>query len=69
MTTALINRPKFRPTQWVSFVGGEGIVRGYQSDAGTWTYLIEMPLGSEPDFGRIGAETMVFFNEVDLCAA
>jgi hypothetical protein len=69
MTTTLIGMPSFRPAQQVRFVGGEGIVRNYQADTGTWIYLIEMPLGQEPDFGRVGAETMVVLPEADLCAA
>lgn len=67
MTATLIKAPKFRLTQRVGFVGGEGIVRSYKPDAGTWVYLIEMPLGLAPDFGRVGAETMVCLNEADLC--
>ncbi|HEY9641542.1 MAG TPA: hypothetical protein V6C57_13725 [Coleofasciculaceae cyanobacterium] len=67
MTATL--RPLFRPMQWVSFVGGEGIVRSYKPNDGTWDYLVEMPLGMEPVFGRVGAETMVLLNEADLCAA
>ncbi len=58
--------PKFRNTQWVSFVGGEGIVRSYKPESGTWTYLIEMALGLEPDFGRVGAESMILLTEADL---
>ena len=69
MTATLIKAPKFRPTQWVRFIGGEGIVRSYKPDAGTWAYIVEMPLGLEPDFGRVGAETMVSLHEVDLRAA
>lgn len=61
--------PRFHPAQRVSFVGGEGIVRSYRSSAKSWIYLIEMPLGLEPNFGRVGAETMVVLNEADLCAA
>ncbi|MBD1867051.1 hypothetical protein H6F95_06985 [Cyanobacteria bacterium FACHB-471] len=57
MTATLIRRPMFRPMQRVSFVGGEGIVRSYKPNAGTWAYLVEMPLGLNPDFGRVGAET------------
>ncbi|MBD1867223.1 hypothetical protein H6F95_07895 [Cyanobacteria bacterium FACHB-471] len=68
MTAILIKRPLFRPMQWVSFVGGEGIVRSYKPNAGTWAYLVEMPLGLDPDFGRVGAETMILLNEADLCA-
>lgn len=66
MTATFMKIPKFRNTQWVSFVGGEGIVRSYTPESGTWRYLIEMALGLEPDFGRVGAETMIFLNEADL---
>jgi hypothetical protein len=66
MTATFIKLPKFRNTQWVSFVGGEGIVRSYKPESGTWTYLIEMALGLEPDFGRVGAETMILLTEADL---
>ncbi|WP_073070635.1 hypothetical protein [Phormidesmis priestleyi] len=61
--------PKFRHAQLVSFVGGEGIVKSYKPESGNWTYLIEMALGLEPDFGRVGAETMLFLNEADLRTA
>jgi hypothetical protein len=53
----------------VKFIGGEGIVRSSNFEGGTWKYLIEMPQGKEPTFGRAGAETMVFLNERELCAA
>ncbi|MBW4452102.1 MAG: hypothetical protein KME55_05155 [Nostoc indistinguendum CM1-VF10] len=66
MTATFIKVPKFRATQWVSFIGGEGIVRSYTPESGTWTYLIEMALGLEPDFGRVGAETMILLTEEDL---
>ena len=66
MTATLMKVPKFRNTQWVSFVGGEGIVRSYRPECGTWTYLIEMALGLEPNFGRVGAETMILLTEADL---
>jgi len=69
MTKTLMKMPGFRPAQQVSFVGGEGIVRSHKFEAGNWTYIVEMALGLEPDCGRVGAETMVFFNEADLCAA
>jgi hypothetical protein len=67
-TTTLIAEPSFRNTQQVAFVGGAGIIRGYKADAGIWTYLIEMALGPEPQFGRVGAETMIVLTEADLCA-
>lgn len=69
MTAICMRVPKFRHTQRVSFVGGEGIVRSYKSESGSWTYLVEMALGLEPNFGRVGAETMVLLNEADLYAA
>lgn len=69
MTATFIKVPSFRQDQRVSFMGGEGIVRSYRPEAGTWTYLVEMALGLEPDFGRVGAETMVLLNEADLRAA
>jgi hypothetical protein len=53
----------------VSFVGGEGIVRSSSFEGGTWRYLVEMPQGKEPTFGRVGAETMVLLNERELRAA
>jgi hypothetical protein len=68
MTAICMRAPKFHHMQWVSFTGGEGAVRSYKFEFGGWTYLIEMELEEEPDFGRIGAETMVLLNEADLCA-
>jgi hypothetical protein len=58
--------PRFHPNQQVSFVGGKGIVRSSSSDSGNWSYVIEMPLGAEPTFGRVGAETMIVLHEADL---
>ncbi|MEH2278879.1 MAG: hypothetical protein V7K40_29855 [Nostoc sp.] len=66
MTATFMKLPKFCNSQLVSFVGGEGIVRSYTPESGTWTYLIEMALGLEPDFGRVGAETMILLTEADL---
>lgn len=60
---------KFQRAQRVSFAGGEGIVRSIKFEAQNWTYLIEMPLGQEPTFGRVGAETMVLLSETELRAA
>jgi len=64
--TTLIKVPGFQQAQQVSFIGGEGTVRSYTSEAGTWTYLVEMPSGLKPAFGRIGAETLVLLTEADL---
>jgi hypothetical protein len=63
------DKPSFYPSQQVSFMGGEGVVRSRHFDLGTWTYLVEMTLGPKPNFGRVGAETMVILLEADLCAA
>jgi hypothetical protein len=68
MAVTLVKSPSFRPAQRVGFVGGEGIVRSCTSESGSWIYLVEMAMGSEPDFGRVGAETMLCLNEADLCA-
>jgi hypothetical protein len=59
----------FKLAQRVKFVGGEGIVRHVKFEAQNWTYLVEMPLGQEPEFGRVGAETMVLLSETELRAA
>lgn len=59
----------FNRTQRVKFVGGEGIVRNFKFENGTWTYLVEMDLGPAPEFGRMGAETMVLLDGIDLRAA
>lgn len=68
MTATLMKVPSFRNTQRVKFVGGEGIVRSFKPESGSWTYLVEMALGQKPDFGRVGAETTVILNEADLRA-
>ncbi len=59
----------FKLTQQVKFFGSEGIVRHVTFEAQHWTYLVEMPLGREPEFGRVGAETMVLLRETELRAA
>lgn len=66
MTSEFNKKPSFCHNQRVRFFGGEGIVRSFKPEAGTWAYLIEMALGPEPSFGRIGAETMIILSEVEL---
>jgi hypothetical protein len=66
--SAFVKGPSFQTAQPVCFVGGEGIVRSYKSEAETWIYLVEMALGPEPEFGRIGPEAMVLLIEADLYA-
>jgi hypothetical protein len=69
MNATSIEVPKFHPDQVVRFMGGQGLVRSYKFEFGNWTYLVEMAMGLEPDFGRVGPETMVLLDEADLCAA
>lgn len=69
MTVIAANTPNFCYAQRVRFVGGEGTVESYRSEADTWIYLIKMSMGSEPDFGRVGGETTVVLFESDLWAA
>ncbi len=66
MPTAGVSSPKFCKNQSVCFVGGDGIVRRCSRESGIWIYLVEMPLGLDPDFGRVGDETMVLLSEADL---
>lgn len=69
MTARAIEVHRFQPAQRVRFVGGEGIVRNLKLETGSWKYLVEMPMGDEPSFGRVGAETMVLLSETELRAA
>jgi hypothetical protein len=66
MAAMKISFPKFREAQQVYFMGGEGTVRSYKLESGSWTYLVEMTQGPEPEFGRVGAETKIFLPESDL---
>ena len=69
MMQTIEKKHNFDRAQRVKFAGGEGIVRSFTFAAQHWTYLVEMPLGQEPQFGRIGAETMVLLSETELRAA
>ena len=69
MIKNFIEAPTFSRDRQVSFVGGEGIIRSFKSENGTWKYLVEMPLApAMPEFGRIGAETIVLLDEIELAA-
>jgi hypothetical protein len=68
MTQMLIKANRFQYSQWVRFTGGEGVVRNFRFESGDWEYFIEMPQGLEPDFGRVGAETIILLNEIELHA-
>ncbi|MGF1676354.1 MAG: hypothetical protein ACFCUV_22115 [Rivularia sp. (in: cyanobacteria)] len=69
MTINCLDKPKFHHQQKVSFVGGMGKVKNLQKEAGTWIYIVEMSMGPEPDFGRIGAETTILLEEQDILKA
>lgn len=61
-----MNSPQFQTGQSVSFVGGVGTIRSRKSNSGRWIYVIDMPLGELPNFGRIGSESSVLLIEADL---
>ncbi len=66
MPTKLLKIPRFNKEQIVGFIGGIGIVKTYQLEAGNWTYLVEMEMGPLPKMGRIGPETTIWLTEADL---
>ena len=69
MIAKLVKARSFHRHQQVSFVGGEGVVRNFTYKNGTWKYLVVMPLApAMPKFGRIGAETIVLLDEIELAA-
>jgi len=51
LTTAIMTPPRFS-NQMVCFVGGVGTIRSCRPESGTWTYVVEMELGPEPDMGK-----------------
>ncbi len=65
MEKTVIGLPSFCRAQQVSFLGGEGSVKSFNYEAETWFYMIEMTLGPEPDFGRVGGETTALLSETD----
>lgn len=66
MSINLLTRPKFAPNQIVRFIGGMGKIRTIQQQDSRWVYTIEMSMGVEPDFGRVGAETTIVLAEQDI---
>lgn len=63
-----VSVPKFNHNQPVRFIGGEGTVKHFRPDAGSWLYTVQMEMGPEPEMGRIGYETTVVLSETDLSA-
>lgn len=66
MGAAVLTAPRFQREQQVSFLGGSGTIKSYEAEAGMWTYLIQMEMGPEPTFGRVGGETEILLAEVDI---
>jgi hypothetical protein len=66
MSASFLAVPKFREGEIVSFIGGEGVIKNYRFEADSWDYLVEMPMGPEPEMGRVGCETMIWLSEVDI---
>ncbi len=67
MSINCLEQPKFHQQQKVDFIGGTGEVKKLKKEAGIWIYTVEMHMGLEPDFGRIGAETTIILEEQDIC--
>jgi hypothetical protein len=64
--SGIIAAPKFKIDQKVEFVGGIGKIRDHRHESGSWIYYVEMELGAEPDFGRIGFETVIMLPEPEI---
>lgn len=67
MSINLITKPLFNPQQQVSFIGGTGEIKKFERKANNWIYTVEMSMGLEPVFGRIGAETTIVLEEEEIC--
>ena len=62
----LWKNPQFHCHQTVHFLGGIGKIKSIQPQAIGWAYHVEMSMGAEPDFGRVGAETTIVLEEQEL---
>jgi hypothetical protein len=67
-SSLLTKKSRFSYNQQVYFIGGIGIVKDYYFDAGKWIYTVEMPLGPEPEMGRIGPEAQIILEETEIQA-
>ena len=61
-----MTKPRFSKNQSVCFPGGAGTIIGYKPESDRWIYAVEMEMGPEPPMGRIGAETRLLLDEVEL---
>ena len=68
MNNILITAPVFQQTQLVRFMGEEGTVQRSGSTLGVDVNM-EMTLGPEPLFGRVGPEAKIVLEEEELYAA
>ncbi|MEP1079156.1 hypothetical protein NDI52_27485 [Leptolyngbya sp. PL-A3] len=66
MATKGMAAPRLRKGQKVRFIGGSGVIKGFQPEAGAWSYFVEMEMGPEPEMGRIGYETTILLSQADL---
>ena len=67
MNATTLMLPRFSRNQIVQFSGGVGTIKSYQPNSNnTWTYAIEMELGPEPIFGRVGFETTILLLETEI---
>ncbi len=58
--------PRFSRNQIVHFMGSVGRIKSYQANSNTWTYAVEMEVEPEPNFERVGSETIILLDEVDI---
>lgn len=66
MSISWFTMPRFRRGQIAYFIGGKGVIKNYQPEAGSWAYIIEMEMGPESEIGRLGSETTICLSETDL---
>jgi hypothetical protein len=57
---------RFNKKETVCFVGGKGKIISYKPVSNSWTYAVQMDMGPEPAFGRIGFETTIILDETEL---
>ena len=66
MSSNFMMIPRFSRDEIVRFAGVVGRIKSYQPNLNTWTYTVEMEMGPEPDFGRVGSETTLLLEEADI---
>lgn len=69
MNSTSMTVPRFTRNQIVRFSGGIGTIKSYRPNSHqSWIYAIEMEMGPEPDFGRVGFETTILLHETEIQA-